>query len=47
MRVNVCEVFKLIIQTFICASLEKGKAHFYVDFGESFSQVINFLTVQR
>ena len=33
---------------FMCASLEKEKAHFYVDFGkgEYFSQVI-FLTAQR
>lgn len=34
---------------FMCASLEKEKAHFYVDFGkgEYFSQVIIFLTAQR
>lgn len=34
---------------FMCASLEKVKTHFYVDFGkgEYFSQVIIFLTAQR
>lgn len=34
---------------FMCASLEKEKTYFYVDFGkgEHFSQVIIFLTAQR